>query len=366
MIGKLSLKNFKTHEDTTLEFSPGINVITGDTGQGKTNILLGVQWVKDNRPLGVGCIRRGQDGGSVNIEVKEHEELYSILRKRSESENVYDIIKDGKGLESPFTAFGNSPPEVVSEILNLSDINVQKQRDQHFLVYTSPGQIATYIRSITKLDEIDQVTKLLSKKIRVVTGDISRCQEELKSTNKKLDVLNKIDLELLESKITKANNMLLKIKQVTEKIERVESIVRALKILEKNRIYIPSNISEVFESVDFEQEVIVITSSRLSMLGLLVDKIKRIKESRITLPEDLTILSTVECALEKHGSIRKKISVLLELLEDIYHVKLKIADGGKRLEQIEDEEKHLMEELSICPSCGVELTEESKVILLGR
>lgn len=50
MFKKLALKNYKTHKDTVLEFSPGVNVITGDTGQGKTNILLSLAWVKDNRP----------------------------------------------------------------------------------------------------------------------------------------------------------------------------------------------------------------------------------------------------------------------------------------------------------------------------
>ena len=54
MLEKIHLKNFKTYEDTVLEFSPGINVITGDTGQGKTNILLGINWVSKNRPLGIG------------------------------------------------------------------------------------------------------------------------------------------------------------------------------------------------------------------------------------------------------------------------------------------------------------------------
>lgn len=36
---KLHLKNFRNYEDTSLEFSPGINVLLGQNAQGKTNLL---------------------------------------------------------------------------------------------------------------------------------------------------------------------------------------------------------------------------------------------------------------------------------------------------------------------------------------
>ena len=366
MISKLSLKDCKTHKDTVLEFSPGVNVITGDSGHGKTNILLGLNLVVGNRPLGTGWIRRGQDGGAVDIEVKEYNDVFNVIRSRDNSNNSYSIEKNGKPVGDPFTAFGNSPPEEVSEILNLSDINVQKQRDQHFLVYTPPGQIATYIRSITKLDEIDRVTKLLSSKIHVEKGDISRCQIEFKSTNDKLAILSKIDLELFESKIVEAKSVVSKIEQVKEKIERVRLIVKALKTLEENRIYIPDDVDKIFEDIEFGQESITRVTSRLSKLKILVDKIRKIEASKIVLPEDLTILSTVGCALEKHDNVSRKIGVLLELLEDIYTVESRIDDNDKQLKQLKDEEKQLEEQLEVCPSCGVELTEKSKKVLLER
>ena len=33
------LENFRNYEDETVEFSPGINVITGENAQGKTNLV---------------------------------------------------------------------------------------------------------------------------------------------------------------------------------------------------------------------------------------------------------------------------------------------------------------------------------------
>ena len=411
MIGELLLKDFKTHKDSKLVFSSGINVITGDTGQGKTNILLALNWAVNNRPLGSNCIRRGQDSTTVIAKVIDDKNACSVIRSRGESENSYDIEKGGVSIvgEEPLTAFGNSPPKEVLEILNLSDINIQKQRDKHFLVYTSPGQIATYIRSVTKLDEIDRVTKLLFSKIRTKKTEISCQQEELKSTNKKLVILNKIDLELLQNKIVEAKDVVLKIKQIEEKIARIGRIITALRTLEKHWIRIPDNVDEmfadidsrqnsitqislrlsplkiliekikkieackislpddvdkIFENIDSRQKSIVEISSRLSPLKILIDKIKTNDACEISLPKDLTILSTVEQSSEKYENMYERINVFHTLLEEIYLVEIKIENSDSQLKKLRCEEKQLMEELTSCPECGVELTEESKRVLL--
>ncbi len=416
MIGSIALKDFKTYKDSVLEFSPGINVITGDTGQGKTNILLGLQLVKDNRPLGAGYIRRGQDSTEVVVEVIDGRYAHSVVRRKGTSENSYDIKKDGVSVigDKPFTAFGTSPPESVSAILNLSDINVQKQRDSHFLVYSPPGQIATYIRSITKLDEIDQVIKLLSGKIRVKNGEISHQQAELRSTIEQLVILNSIDLELLGSMIEEAKDSIQKIARIKEKVVRIEPITSALRTLEEQWITIPEDVDKLFEEIDSRQESVVVIASRLSVFTNLIDEIKKIEASRIIVPDGvdklfeeidsewssfvmvsssirvvtnlvdgiqkieasriilpklsglLDTLSTVKFVSNKYADGCKKLEIVRELCKDISIVESEIEDSNMHLKQLRREEKQLMEELSNCPECGMELTEESKAILLGE
>jgi len=407
MIKKLSLKNYKTHKDTELEFSPGINIITGDTGQGKTNILLALKWIVEDRPRGEGCIRRGQDGSTAVMEVVDNKDTCSIIRRRNKSENIYKIEKDGLDID-PFET--NFPPNEVLDILNLSDINIQKQRDPYFLVYAPPGKVTTYIRSITKLDEIDKVTKVLSSKIRSEKSEISYREGELESTNKKLVILNEIDLASLEDKIVRAKDCVLRIEQIGKKVERIRSIISELKILESHRIILPDNLDQIFskaeECSEFMIEVskqvlkfkvlldrikeirihkiilpenldqifgetkrysesIVEASERISRLKVLLDKINEIRIHKIILPENFEILSSIESTLSAHGNIYKKIDSTLGLLEEVNNIKLKISDTGHQLERLESEEKHLMGELDVCPSCGVELTNESKKHLLG-
>jgi len=364
MFKKLILKDFKTHKDSVLEFSSGVNVITGDTGQGKTNILLSTGWVKDNRPLGSNCIRRGQDSSRVVLEVEENKDIFGVVRSRGTSNNSYSIEKNGKAVGDPFTAFGNSPPEQVSKILNLSDINIQKQRDSHFLVYSSAGQRATYVRSITKLDEIDRVVKLLSGKIRSKRGEEYLYKNNIESTKDKLADLNKIDLVFFEAMVIDVKNRILKSEQIKKKIERTRVIVNKLKVLEENRIVIPDNVDEIFEDIDFVQERRVELSSRMFKIETLVNNIKKIEVHKIVLPEDFTILSTIEIALKKFDRQTKMLDKLQVLVQSFSIVTTKSINLDSRIKKQEEEERLLKEQLQSCPACGTELTEKSKKVLL--
>jgi len=410
MIKKLTLENFKTHEKTELKFSPGINVITGDTGHGKTNILLAMKWIVDNRPRGNGCIRRGQSDCIATMEVVDNENACSIVRRRNKSENVYVVEKDGLEIVDPFNA-SISPPKDVSDILNLTDINIQKQRDPYFLVYSPAGQVAIYIRSITKLDEIDRAVKLLSSKIRSKKNEISHCQEEFNSTNDELVILNKINLELLESKILAAKNNLIEIEKIKEKISRIESIITNLKDLESRRITLPDNLDQIFVKVEKHSNLVVELSSQtlhlsslinkikeivshritlpdnldqtfvklekysssairlsesISKLGGLLNRIKQIRKGKVSLPENLEkVLSSGKSVLVKYNDIYGRVEAAIKLLEEIHNTKSKISDIDKQLEQLELEEKNLKKKLDVCPSCGIKLTEESRKILLG-
>jgi DNA replication and repair protein RecF len=75
-ISKLSLRNFRNHENLDLSFSPGATTIVGRNGRGKTNIVeavhylatLGSHRVSQDAPL----IRNGQNTASLLANVEKH------------------------------------------------------------------------------------------------------------------------------------------------------------------------------------------------------------------------------------------------------------------------------------------------------
>ncbi|MDR3600172.1 MAG: DNA replication/repair protein RecF [Desulfosporosinus sp.] len=45
MINNFRLQNFRNYQDETIQFMPGINILVGNNGQGKTNVLEGVYYL---------------------------------------------------------------------------------------------------------------------------------------------------------------------------------------------------------------------------------------------------------------------------------------------------------------------------------
>ena len=86
----LNLINFRNYEEATIEFSPGINILVGNNGSGKTNILEGIyvlSLTKSNR--------YGKDEDLININANN----LSIT-----GEVVYDdYIKEYQVLMDKFT-----------------------------------------------------------------------------------------------------------------------------------------------------------------------------------------------------------------------------------------------------------------------
>ncbi|MEI6417583.1 MAG: AAA family ATPase, partial [Sphingomonadales bacterium] len=66
-IVRLQLTDFRNHENLALEVGPGLVVICGDNGLGKTNILEAISWLAPGRGLRgaalADCARHGGPGG---------------------------------------------------------------------------------------------------------------------------------------------------------------------------------------------------------------------------------------------------------------------------------------------------------------
>ena len=48
-IEKIEMINFRNHEDTAFDFSPGINIIWGENGSGKTSIIEAVHILSNGK-----------------------------------------------------------------------------------------------------------------------------------------------------------------------------------------------------------------------------------------------------------------------------------------------------------------------------
>ena len=136
MISSLTLQNFQSHKKTTLEFDPHVNAIIGQSNSGKTAILRGLFWAIYNRPSGLSFIsywNRDKKGNPLKFTYASISSNQLIIkRKRSSNFNGYTLLQNN--VKTDLEAIGLDVPEQVSKLLNLSEVNIQKQMDAPFLL----------------------------------------------------------------------------------------------------------------------------------------------------------------------------------------------------------------------------------------
>ena len=205
MIESLHLQNFQGHKDSLFEFVPGINAITGKSDNGKSSIVRALHYARYNRPASNNYpshwIKNDKSNltGEMSVGIKKDSD--TVIRYRTKDENGYKI--NGETLK----AINRDVPEQVASILNLSEVNIQKQLDSHFLLSDTNGQTAQFFNSLVKMDEIDdylteaeRLKRKNNKDIKELTEKLGEQETELKrySWIEKAEKLNK-SLALVEA-----------------------------------------------------------------------------------------------------------------------------------------------------------------------
>ena len=166
MIDYLKILNIQSHRRTKLDFVPGLNVIVGETDEGKSAILRAIKLLLTNKPTGDDIIRRERKKSYVAAGLDG-----VPVTRRKRPVNAYVI--DGKKDE----AFGVSIPEHVAEFMNVSEINFHDQSDRPFMVFDTPGERGRIINRVVDITEIDRAIQ----SIRQTDREERRQIEDLES-----------------------------------------------------------------------------------------------------------------------------------------------------------------------------------------
>ena len=157
MIKSVKLHNFRSHENTILEFHPGVNVIYGLGQSGKTNIIRAINWVVRNRPSGFNMHSHFAQDEETSVELILDNGIVNL--SKTAKKIVYSIAHVGS-----YSYIGGSVPEPITQLLNINEINISNQLDTPFLITDSPGEVGKVINRITKIEQVDSwISKLTTK-----------------------------------------------------------------------------------------------------------------------------------------------------------------------------------------------------------
>lgn len=416
MFKKLIAKDFQSHKVTEIELVPGVNVFTavrenpnnvGKSALASKSLLL----LAKNRPRGgkyfsdfagkEGCVEVGAEtieGDSVSLKKYVKVKVDKKTGKKKKELHAGLESKDGEKVSAiytingrEYTGFGADVPDEVVKALNLSDLNIQKQLSPHFLVTSSPGEIARVINKVTRLEEYIEWNSELTKRINKRNGKISLLEDDIEKKKNKLELFSDIDeveslvieLQKTEQKLEEVDlsheiltKLLDQVEEITEEIEalngflsaekyvlRAEKLDKELKnlLLEKSLLSEVAVTNEIVKKLTpYLEELIVLHDDfekvdnelkKISVEKVLLEETIGVKEEIDKLQSYLNDLVNLYNPLEEVNNEFVSVSKFKEIATEFVEIEQSRNDLEKEKEVLVQEYSSLLKELGKCPTC---------------
>lgn len=323
MLSNLYIENIAVIEKTNIDFTEGFNVLTGETGAGKSIVIDALSAVLGQRTTKQ-IIRHGADSAFVSACFTD---VSSLVEKKAKTLGFE--VEDGIVILSrEMTQSGrnickiNSRPATVSALKELSAylVNIHGQSDNMELM--SPSLHLHYIDSLAQNSE-------LLRDYRQIFSKYSEAKDELENANDdEAERLSRIDLlrfqiEELENaditvgeidELTKEKTILLNSEKITKSLYRTKAILDG-----------DDDINGVINMTDD-------ASTSLSVAARYSDDLVEISDRLLnTLYELKDISSLVDDAISDIDADPQRLSQIEERLDLIYRLERKYGQGEEQL-----------------------------------
>ena len=360
MLKKFKVNNFQSHKETSLEFVPGVNVIWGVSQHGKTAILRALSLLITNRPLGGRFFsdfagKKGVTELSLTLEEGISVGLKkNIVVNKEGKKEVKSSAYSLDGQEGDYGAFGDKIPDKIEALLNFSDLNVQKQFDEPFLICSTAGEVAKVFNKATRLEKVDPLGSELTSRVNTNRNEIKILDSQQKQTG---NLLKKYENVLvLEREVQRSERLAQKIKEALIEIEEITKKREKLLSKQKELSYIRKKLE--IEPMVKEAEIIFAEMNQrqeeISRLNNLIEQFAEIEADKqyykaIILAEELVeeslelvdLIKEKEKEVQQVGQILGKVTVVSSVIEEI----------NFKMEDLVSGYVTALKELGKCPTC---------------
>lgn len=347
MIPQLEVTNFQAHKHSLLEFSPGVNIIKGTSGSGKSSLIRAFDWIFNNRPIN-NDMRPWTDPNAETIASISLDDENYVSRIKSKKFNGYN-----SSVGDP-EALGRDVPEEISTLINMNE-NLHCQDDGYFLLNDSPGNVARVLNRKSGLEDIDIVQKAAKGLISELQNDLKRKQADKKELKEELEKL--IKLSKLKPKFDEISNLINKFNSLKEtkedlidELNDIKLVIAAIKEYEN----IVSKEKDVNEINNLIHEVKDIDNWKTG-LSFLVSSIKHCQKDIENFEYAISFekqINNISALLNSVNEIKKDKDILMYILDDIRLTESRIQLNKDKLKLLEPRKKELEAQLDYCPTCG--------------
>ena len=212
IISDIYLENIRSHNRTTVKFIEGINIITGNTGSGKSSILMSIEYalfgkIGEGKDEGKILLRRNAKDGKITIKIEDGEDKFEVSRglkrlneavRNDDSKNYIDKNKNRVDLQnraSDINSYVNKILKIESEnpLKMFETITYIKQDELKNLIFETGQYKQEYIDGLLQLNKYLSVYENMRELITRLKNEIELDRKE-------------IELSIDENEIIKTEN----------------------------------------------------------------------------------------------------------------------------------------------------------------
>ena len=406
MIDSITLKNWKTHKNTSISFSKGTNILIGLMGAGKSSMMDAISYALfgtfpslKRKKISVGDIitnvPKQENEASVELNFEIDENKYTVVREiYANSPPKATLKKNGAYLQS-------QPERVNEEIERLLKVDYDvfsraiysEQNQLDYFLELGPADRKRQIDELLGLDKFatafDNATSLINKIRDEVKGEessvsawdleklkssLNEAKEEKKSYEAKVEELERKlgaaqeEYEKYEKEFKEKNELLRKKNEIMSELKGLEgkaaALKRELEEIEKEKLPQAEEIekelgklnTDIENAKKSESEIEKKANEYTSSYAKAQERAKQMKEKENERKE----------AIEKIGgrsyeSTKKQIDEENKMLEELQEINASYASQKK---EIGEWLKELEKPMTKCPVCERDMDEAMRERLL--
>ncbi len=350
MLERLHIKNIAVIDEAEIEFNNGFNVLTGETGAGKSIIIDSINMVLGER-TSKAIIRNGEKKAVVEamFSIDNPEVIKALDENGIEIEDgmliIYrDLNTDGKSLckinGSMTTASG------IREIANML-INIHGQQDNQALL--TPSSHINFLNSYANLNSKLEEYRLYYNKVNEITEQLNSLQVDEREKERMTDLYTFQIKEIEDSKLVVGED-----EQLTERRKFISGISKISETLSfsQNALYsadhsvydtLSSVVNSFMSVTEYDVKLNEIYERLNSVAIELDDIIYQIRDYRDRMDFDESEADSIEARLDLINTLKRKYG---NTIEEIIQYKNDIEDKLYSITKSDEETAKLEKELA--------------------
>lgn len=373
MLLELRIKNFAIIDSLQLEFAPGLVILTGETGAGKSIIIGALEMLLGSR-VDMSALRQGSDFASVEAVFRIPEEIKESTLKRLEEEAVSDggqylTLTREMRVDRPNIARVNGHRTNVAFLVELGEslVDIHGQSEHLSLMRVSQhlGLLDRYANTTNLLDAYQETYR----ELRNAQSELARLRQIDQEADKRRDLLafqiEEIDLAILqegeEGQLIERRNQLVNGEKLSELSHK---ILVVLDDAPGNQPTVMDMIGEIVQSAE------VLSKTDPSLEGL-TEKTTGLSDGLFELGKELrSYLDSLEFDPEELDQAQDRLAVIQEMKrkygQDIPEIFAYREQARTELEEITGRSSRIENLIEIEQELLLELEQRGQELTLAR